>query len=236
MKKGSTVQHILLALLLVLITLTLSSCASLMAGLLGFDVAPPASSESSLLFVELVAYTEGQQGTVDDDVVEVNFTSGFFPVVVDENGKEVPFSVIEGMTEAGLVFYKENLQPGTYTMQGIRYLWMTDYAFMNSPIKDMEFDGQRTEWVERQFFALDEPVSLELKPGSTDSLGRYKAYFELMSDQYEKDPNLSVEDDENKAVLFRIESAEPENKETLKLMNNWTYEPWQLWNQRSVLK
>ncbi len=143
MKKKEVRYKNFLALLLVLITLTLSSCASLMAGLLGFDVAPPASSESSLLFVELVAYTDGQRGTMDDDVVEVNFTSSFIPVVVDENGKEVSFSVIEGMTEAGLVFYKENLEPGSYTLQGIRYLWMTDYAFMNSPpIKDMEFDGR----------------------------------------------------------------------------------------------
>ncbi len=236
MKKRSMVQKVLLAMLLVWIIFTFSSCASLMAGLLGFDVAPPATSDSSLLFVELVAYTEGQRGTVDDDVVEVNFTSGFFPVVVDESGKEVPFSVIEGMTEAGLVFYKENLEPGIYTLQGIRYLWMTDYAFMNSPIRDMEFDGQRTDWVERQFFALDEPVSMELKAGSADSIGRYKAYFELMSDQYEKNPNMSVEDDENKAVLFRIESAEPENKMTLQLMKKWTYEPWQLWNIRSVLR
>ncbi len=229
-------KKVLTALLMVLITISLGSCASLMAGLLGFDVAPPESNDASLLFVELIAYTDGQRGTVDDDVVEVNFTSGFFPVVEDGDGNEVPFSVIEGMTEAGLVYYKENLKPGTYTLKGVRYIWMSDYAFMNSPIKDMEFDGQRTDWVERQFFALDEPVVLELKPGTADSMGSYKAYFELMSDQYRKNPSLTMEDDENKAVLFRIESAEPNNKTVLSMMQEWTYEPWQLWNQRSVLK
>jgi hypothetical protein len=52
------------------------------------------------------------------------------------------------MRESGLVFFKENLQPGTCILQGIRYLWMSDYAFMNSPIREMEFDGQRTEWME----------------------------------------------------------------------------------------
>lgn len=126
-----------------------------------------------------------------------------------------------GMRESGLVFFKENLQPGTYTLQGIRYLWMSDYAFMNSPIREMEFDGQRTEWMERQFFALDEPVKLQRKPGCADSLGRCMACFQLMGDQYGKGPNLVVVDDENKAVLCRIESAEPGNKETLNLMNNW---------------
>lgn len=235
MEKTKKVLKVFVLIVGIASILTLTSCASLLASMFGFEVNAPENSDSSLLFVELVAYTWDQSGAVDDSLIQVNYMSGFFPVVVDERGEELPFSVIEGLTTAGLIYYRENISSGKYTLKGFRYLWMSRYAFMNSPIKDLKFDGQRSDWVEVQFYELPEPITIDLKAGTADSLGRYKVYYELREYDYTRNDNLKREDDSYKMILFRYEDILPKDTSTLELMKQWKYKPWQLWAQRSTL-
>lgn len=230
-------QIIGLVLIMLIAMVSLSSCVSLLASLLGIEVEPPDSPESSLLFVELIAFTDGQSGTRDSDMVANGFSSGFFPVVVDEDGNEVSFVNIEAMTEAGLVFHHANLDPGTYTLKGFRYLWMTDYNFLNSPIKDLKFDGQRDdEFIETEFHPLPEPITLEVEPGTVASFGSYKAYYLLKESVYRQKPEMPKQDDENKMVEFGFLGINPDDTHLLEMMRDWTHSGWVEWNKRNPLK
>ena len=229
-------RAVMLTCMVILLVLLSTSCASMLAGMFGLEVDPPESEDSSLLFVELIAYTWDEEGTRSDSLVEVNYRRGFFPIVVDEMGNEVAFSHIEGMSEAGIVYHSANLPVGNYMLKGFRYLWMTHYNFMHSPIVKLKFDGQRKdEFIEIQEYPLPEPVKITVEPGKVASLGSYKLYYELREYDYIRDDNLVRMDDDYKMISLRYENINPEDTQVLKLMQNWTYKPWVLWNQRNPL-
>ena len=235
MKKTIMKRVFLVVAILTLLFVT-TSCASLLAGMLGLEVDPPQTPESSLLFVELRAYTWDQSGERDDDVIELNFMSGFYPIVVDQSGNEVTFDYIEGLTDAGIIYHSANLPAGNYTLKGFRYLWMTSDNFLNSPIKDLQFDGQRNDqWIEIQEYPLPKPIQIAIKPGTVHSLGSYKVYFELRDYDYVRDDNLVRKDDLNKMVKWEYEETNPNDTFVLDMMQDWTYKPWQLWNERNPL-
>jgi hypothetical protein len=223
MKKIITISLILGMVLLV------SSCTSFIAGLAGFNVDPPASADSSLVLVELIAYTAGEAGTETSSLMKNTVQSGFYPVVFGPDGTEIPFKHIDALSEAGLVFFLENIPSGLYSLEGFRYVWMTDNAFLNSPIKELKFDGQRTDMVERNFYPLPSPVKIEIKPGTTASFGRYKVYYELK--ELDSDTKL---DDGTRMVLFSYDNILPNDTNLLDLIEKWQYGSWPDWNARKV--
>ncbi|MDD3996826.1 MAG: hypothetical protein PHH86_03835 [Sphaerochaetaceae bacterium] len=229
-------KRIILGVAILTLIFVSTSCATMLAGMLGLEVDPPESVESSLLFVELRAYTWNQSGERDDDVLDLNYTSGFYPIVINQYGNEVAFDHIEGLTDAGIIFHSANLPAGNYTLKGFRYLWMTRYNFLNSPIKDLKFDGQRKDqWIEIQEYPLPTPIEIVVQPGTVHSLGSYKVYFELRDYDYVRDDNLVRQDDDYKMVKWEYEEINPKDTLILNMMQKWTYKPWQLWNQRNPL-
>ena len=179
--------------------------------------------------VELIAYTAGEAGSETSSLMKNTAQSGFFPVVYGPDGGEVPFRHIEGLTEAGLVYFMENLKPGLYSLEGFRYVWMTDYAFLNSPVKDLKFDGQRTEWVQRDFHPLPSPIKIDVKPGTTTSFGRYKVYYELK--ELSSDKRI---DDGTRLILFSYDNILPQDRSLLNLIEKWQYGSWPAWAARKV--
>lgn len=235
-EKKRSLKQVAIITLIVLVALTMTSCASMLAGVFGLEVDPPVSQDSSLLFVELIAFTGDEEGTRSDSLIEVNYRRGFYPIVVDQAGNEVFFNHIEGLTSAGLIYHSANIPAGTYTLKGFRYLWMTHHNFMNSPIKDLKFDGQRSdEFIEIQELALPEPVQITIKPGAVASLGSYKLYYELQEYAYIKNDDLQRKDDEYRMNMFRYEDIKPNDTHLLVMMQDWTYKPWKLWNERNPL-
>ena len=231
-----SLKHAAIITLIVLVALTMTSCASMLAGMFGLEVDPPVAVDSSLLFVEMIAFTEGEEGTRSDSLVEVNFRRGFYPIVVDQAGNEVSFDHIEGLASAGIIYHSANIPSGTYTLKGFRYLWMSHYNFMHSPIKDLKFDGQRSdEFIEIQELALSEPVQITIKSGTVASLGSYKIYYELQEIEYRKNENLQRKDDEYRLNMFRYVDINPRDTHLLEMMQDWTYKPWKLWNERNPL-
>lgn len=234
--KKQILKHAAIITLIVLMALTMTSCASMLAGMFGLEVDPPATEDSSLLFVEMIAYTRLEDGTRSDSLMEINFRRGFYPIVVDQAGNEVRFEHIEALASAGIIYHSANIPSGTYTLKGFRYLWMTHHNFMHSPIKDLKFDGQRSdEFIEIQELALPEPVQITVKPGTVASLGSYKFYYELQEYEYIKNDNLQRKDDEYRLNMFRYEDVNPNDTHLLELMQDWTYKPWKLWNERNPL-
>lgn len=231
-----TITHVAIVLVILTILLVGTSCASLLAGMFGLEVDPPESPESSMLLVELRAYTWDQTGERDDDLAVMTYMSGFYPIVVDQYGNEIPFNHIEALSSAGIIFHSANISGGSYTLKGFRYLWMTRDNFMNSPIKDLKFDGQRNDqFIEIQEYPLSKPIEIDVKPGTVHSLGSYKVYYELRDYDYVKDDTLVRKDDMNKMVKWEYEELNPNDTHVLTMMQDWTYEPWKLWNRRNPL-
>jgi hypothetical protein len=141
------------------------------------------------------------------------------------------------MTEAGLVFHHANLDPGTYTLKGFRYLWMTDYNFLNSPIRDLKFDGQRKdEFIETEFLPLPEPIYITVEPGTVHTLGVYELYYELQETLYQRNPEMPRQDDAYKLVDYSYQHINPDDPHLLALMTEWQHPAWIEWNKRNPLK
>jgi|GEM_PF-4299972 len=154
--------------------------------------------------------------------------TGFYPVVTDSDGNEVSFRLFEGSTRGGTYYYLENVKPGKYTVTGFRYLYMTHYDFIHVPIKDLKFDGQRKEaWQKTDFYPLPKPVTVQVRPGKMESLGRYVFYFETVA---EKEP---LADLRWKITTLNFESVEPDNKNSLQDMKNWRGGEWVNWNTKN---
>lgn len=207
----------------------LSSCASFFASMFGFEVDAPETPQSSMVLVELIACEDRVNCDAQNSLVKNSFQSGFFPVVTGPGGAEVPFNHIEALTEAGLVFFKENIPAGTYTLEGIRYLWMTNYNFLHSPIKDLKFDGQREdEFIEVKYYPMPQPITMEIQPGSVASFGRIQVYYQT---KYAAEGSREA-DDEYDLAAFSYEGIYPEDRTVLNLMDKWQYGSWPDWNRR----
>lgn len=193
--------------------LFLFSCISLFP-----EVVTVSNDTSSLIVFEMEPTTSIKTSRgVHKNRFRVNtVNSGFYPVVIDPDGNEVSFRLFEGSTRGGTYYYKENMNAGTYKITGIRYLYMTHYDFIHTPIKDLKFDGQRqAAWSKTEFYPLPQPVSINVRPSKMESLGRYSFFFETVGD------DKPLDDLRWKITQLKYENIEPENKNSLQDMKNW---------------
>lgn len=205
----------------------LSSCATILGGLVGQlfpEVDPPESADASMAVVELIAYTEGEAGTDGSRTFNNLVNSGFYPVVTDGSGNELHFGNIDALADAGMVYYAENIDAGTYTLKGFRYLWMTHDDYMNTPIKELKFDGQNdAEWQQTSFYPLPEPLTFSVGASTIESFGRFNVHYTLKD---EGDERYSIDKWEYVAVS-------PDDKEVLSIMKDWRSGNWTNWNARN---
>ncbi len=207
--------------------LLLASCASpppLIRDTEPPSVAPPRDEASSLLAVELIAYTSGQRGTEGSRKVLNQPESGFYPVVLGPGGEEVRFYNHDHDPDSGMIYYRENLSPGVYTLIGFRYQWVRMYDLQRLPAHQRYFDGQRRQpWQQSTMLNLPRPVPLYLRPGSVDSLGRHVISYELekQGDHYYA---LST---------WRYRRSSPGDTHVLQVIKNWYAGAWPMWNARN---
>ncbi len=207
--------------------LVLSSCATILGGILGEmfpAVDEPKNPDSSMIVIELIAYTDGEEGTIDSRNYNNLPNSGFYPVVEGPDGTELSFESLDSSTRSGFIYWASNVQSGNYTLTGFRYLWMTHDDYMNTPIKDLQFEGQNdAAWQKKSFYPLAEEITEEIQAGTVASMGRYKVYYTLKEEGQER---------------FNIESWEysgidPNSTNALADMKNWRSGNWPAWNQRN---
>ena len=190
-------------------------------------VKAPESEASSLLVVELIAYTSGQRGTAVSRMMENLPEAGFYPVVIGPGGKEITFSNYDISPNSGMVFYRENLSPGVYTLIGFRYLWLSEKDMTLMPPQHQYFDGQRAApWQQTKLLALRRVVPIYLKPGTVESLGRYTIYY----------THLGADEDPYRLEGWRYRRTEPANKHVLSVMKHWHTANWTKWNARNAAR
>ena len=210
-----------------LAVLLISSCATILGGLIGQlfpTVDAPEGPSSSMLVVELIAYTRGEEGTEESRNYNNLVNSGFFPVVVGPGGFELAFQNIDAVATSGMLYVEENIQPGTYTLEGFRYLWMTHTDYVNTPIKDLKFDGQNAaEWQRTNFYPLPSPVKIQVKPGAVQTLGRYTVFYTL------KDTG----DERYNTASWEYQQILPETDNSLRVMKSWEANNWPAWSERN---
>ncbi|GAB6097640.1 hypothetical protein JCM14469_38940 [Desulfatiferula olefinivorans] len=200
----------------------LASCVSLFP-----KVETAAGPGASLIVLELepLETVTTERGTHTNRFRVNTVNSGFYPVVLDPKGREVTFRLFEGSGRGGTYYYKENVGEGTYTFTGIRYLYMTHHDFITTPIKDLTFDGQRTDgWAKTEFYPLPKPVTLTVRPSKMESLGRYHFTFQTVGD------TKPLDELRWKLSRFDYGTLEPDNKNSLQDIKNWRAGEWVSWN------
>ncbi len=188
------------------------------------NVDQPKTEASSLLTLELVASTSEERRTAFSRTMQNLVQSGFYPVVIGPGGNEVSFENYDLSPNAGMIYFKENLPPGVYTLVGFRYLWVKLDELPQIPGRERSFDGQRTaEWQQVEFHPLRRPIPLYLRPGTVDSLGRYTV-------RYEKEERGT---EYHALSNWRYYRVQPADDHVLRVMKGWYSGNWTAWNVRN---
>ncbi len=181
--------------------------------------------QSSLIAIEAVIHERDPHGNLSDHSIQL-FTSGFYPVITGPDGAEMALDMFDASARGGTYWFKGNVAPGTYTVTGFRYLWMTQHDFLHTPIKDLGYDGQsEAAWVQRQFFPLPEPVQVTVKPGQVVSLGRYSMTFATYGNAQ------PAAEDRRRCAEHVYTAIEPKNINVLQDMKHWRAGNWPAWNE-----
>jgi len=182
---------------------------------------PPRSEASSLLAVELIAYTSGQRGTPASRYMHHSHASGFYPVVIGPGGREVDFTQYDPGDAAGMIYYRENLQPGVYILIGFRYHWMSRDDIHSLPESSESWRYARLQ--HQDLLPLRQPVHVYLTPGRAAALGRYTLSFSIHgrgNDYY-------------RLTDWRYRRISPDHDHVLRIFKDWHQSHWSAWNARN---
>jgi hypothetical protein len=190
----------------------------------------PNSPDASMIVLQFGIDNKGELETFSN----ANW-SMIIPVLLKEDSSLVPFRVSTGLVDMTNFYYKENLKAGKYTLTGFMHVY-TDYG------KLAEYETQKgsTEIVAKnayddkpyrvkQFFPLEKPVVLDLKPNIIASLGMY-----VMKYKYKEgisgtsDDRWKMQEDYTKIVL-----ADSEDQSLLSYMKPWATKKWKMWNAKN---
>jgi len=193
----------------------------------------PNSPDASMIVLEFAVDNKGEL----ENFANANW-SMWIPELINEKGELVQFRWATGLADINDFYYKENLIAGKYTLKGFTHVY-TDYG----KLKEYETEKGSTEMVAknpydgkpyrvRQFFPLEEPVVLDLKPNIISSLGKYVVKYKY------KEGVSGTSDDRWKMLedYTKVVMADPEDQSLLEYMAPWATKKWKMWNAKNPAK
>lgn len=210
-------KKLILMVTLLFMLFAFSGCASLFTAL---SVDPPVSENASMLVVEAVANTS------DDVLINNNFT-GWAPLVEDAQGNIVPFKMVNILADVGTFYFAPNVMEGNYTLKGFRHVY-TDYGLLPDGILPSYDPFTENIYHIRQEFMLDKPVVLKLGAAKMESFGKYLVEYEWVGGA----PGTT--DDRWKVAPSSVNiTANPSDRNMLKVLKGFTNASWAAWNLRN---
>ncbi|MFA7109731.1 MAG: hypothetical protein WC162_11370 [Sphaerochaetaceae bacterium] len=213
-------KKVTLALIVLLMIVSLTSCMSLLA--LWPDVQPPVDQSASMLIVEV---GDGIRG--DSEALFNSNATGWAPWVVDEQGNLIAFKPFDAESRLDSFFYAENLKPGKYTLKGFMHVYV-DYEKI--PDEEVIYYGPFEDYSYhvKQFFPIDKGVSINLESGNINTFGRYYITYNW------KEGAAGTTDDRWKVSENSVKIVYDANdKKALRVAKNWATPNWTLWNERN---
>jgi hypothetical protein len=189
----------------------------------------PTSPEMSMLVIQFAHDNDGKM----DIVSNLNFT-GWAPVVEGPDGKIIPFRNFDSGAGITNIYYAENLVAGEYTLKGFNHLY-TNYTKLD---EYKEATGEKLAryapyenlpYHEVQFFALAEPVMVNLEPNKVMSFGSFAVKYKWVSGA------AGTTDDRWKAVedYSAITLEKPLDDHVLRYIKPWRTPAWKGWNVKN---
>lgn len=158
------------------------------------------------------------------------------PVVKKEDGSLVEFRVFNGGVDMTSIYYKENLEAGTYTLVGFNRIY-TDFdklkEYKSKPgneghvVPKKAYDDM--PYRVRQLVALDLPIEFKLEPNKIITLGHYAIKWQVKEGASGTSPDMySLVEDQTKIMM-----ADSEDQSLLSYMKPWANKKWKLWNAKN---
>jgi len=194
------------------------------------SVSKPSSPDASMIVLQFGIDDAGK-------LIGCANTSAFawVPVVKDSDGNIIKFRVFNGGVDMTTIFYKENLKAGEYTLEGFNHVYL-DYGKLDAyriekgtkeAAKEAPYDNLPYDVV--QFFALDEPVKLNLEPNKIMSFGNYGVKYKYKGGLAgTTDDRWMLVEDETKIIL-----ANSEDQSLLNYISSWATKKWRMWNAKN---
>ena len=190
----------------------------------------PDSPDASMIVLQFAIDNKGELESFGN----ANW-SMIIPVVLKEDSSLVPFRVSTGLADMTNFYYKENLKAGKYTLTGFMHVY-TDYGKLaeyeaktgSSEIVSKNAYDDKPYRV-RQFFPLEKPVVLELRPNIIATLGKYAMKYKYKEGiSGSSDDRWKMQEDYTKVVF-----ADPEDQSLLTYMKPWATKKWKMWNAKN---
>jgi hypothetical protein len=189
-----------------------------------------ASPEMSMLVIQFAHDNEGKM----ENVSNLNFT-GWAPVVEGPDGKIVKFRNFDAGADMTNIYYAENIEAGEYTLKGFNHLY-TNYTKLD------EYKNETGEqfakyapyenlpYHEVQFFALSNPVVINLEPNKIMSFGSFAVKYKWVSGA------AGTTDDRWKAIedYSAITLEKPYDDYVLRYIKPWRTPAWKKWNEKNL--
>lgn len=184
--------------------------------------AAPATPQSSMLVVEVGT----GKPALSDNLSNLNY-SGWAPLVLDQNGKEIAFNNFDAESRLDSFFYAQNLPAGEYTLTGFMHVY-ADYGLFDSGKTVLSYEPYaKRSWHVRQVFPLPQPVTLTLGSASVETFGRYLIEFAYKEGGSGKSNDRWMVKPES----FKYNAILSADRKALRVMKNWATPAWVPWNK-----
>lgn len=192
----------------------------------------PTSDEMSMIAIQFAHDNDGKM----ENVSNLNFT-GWAPVVVGPDGKEVAFRNFDAGADMTNIYYAENLVAGEYTLKGFNHIY-TDYSKLEEHKKATGEELARyapydnLSYHVKQFFPLSNPVVVNLEPNKIMSFGSFAVKYKWIEGL------AGTTDHRWKAVEEEsgITIEKPLDDYVLRYMKPWRTPAWKRWNVKNEVQ